>query len=303
MVEVAEVAEDTTIIVELDNEISFLSDFPDNPVSLEVQGFNNIIEEILMEEKIEEEVKSCMKDLIDNVVKAVQPSKKRLNFRKRPINKPTWIVNKHKKAHESGQEHINNKGKLIPTRKIVSKKYCAIKCKFNCTQNNRETQESIFMAFCKLDTNGKHSFIAQATVCSSVAGMKEGHKKSSYSYFLMKGENSFRVCNSFYLSTLLISQKMVYNVNQKKNKLTGMLKPDGRGKRDRHARVSDEHKNGVISHIDFFPVIECHYSRTKTNNKYLEAGLSIQKIYGSLQRKMLKRKQTLGQIYVLPLHL
>ena len=33
-----------------------------------------------------------MKDLIDNVENAVQPSKKRPNFRKRRMNKPTWIV-------------------------------------------------------------------------------------------------------------------------------------------------------------------------------------------------------------------
>ena len=74
------------------------------------------------------------------------------------------------------------------------------------------------MAFYKLDTNGKHSFIAQTAVYSSVAGTKEERKKSNYSYFLMKGEGSFRVCKSFYLSTLAISQKMVYNVHQKKKK-------------------------------------------------------------------------------------
>ena len=89
-----------------------------------------------------------MKDLIDNVEKAVQPSEKRPNFKKRLISKPTWIVKKRKKAHESGQEHLNNKRKLIRAKKIVSKKDCAIKCKFNCTQKiDRETQESIFMAF------------------------------------------------------------------------------------------------------------------------------------------------------------
>ena len=42
-VEVAETAEDTAIMVELENEISFLSDFPDNTVSLEAEGFNNTI--------------------------------------------------------------------------------------------------------------------------------------------------------------------------------------------------------------------------------------------------------------------
>ena len=204
-------------MVELDNEISFLSDFPDDPVSLEAEGFNNITKETLTEEKMEE-VKSCTKDLIDNVEGAVQPSKKKPNFRKRPINKPTWIVNKCKKAHESGQQHMNNKEKLIPAKKIVSKKGCAIKCLFNCTQKiDRETQGSIFMAFYTLDTNGKHSFIAQTTVCSSVAGTKQGHMKSNCSYFLMKGEDSFRICKSFYLTTLALSQKMVYNVHQKNN--------------------------------------------------------------------------------------
>ena len=111
----------------------------------------------------------------------MQPSKKRPNFRKRRINKPTWIVNKRKKAHESGQEHVNNKAKLIPVTKIVSKKGCAVKHKFNCTKKiDTETQESIFLALYRLDTNGQYSFIAQATICFSVAETKEGHKESGY---------------------------------------------------------------------------------------------------------------------------
>ena len=123
-VKVANVAEDTTIMVELDNEIVFLSDFPDDLVSLEAEGFNNIVKEILTEEKFEEEVKFCMKDIIVNVEKTVQPSKKRSNFRKGPINKPTSIVKKCKKVHESGQEQINDKGKLVPAKKNASKKDC-----------------------------------------------------------------------------------------------------------------------------------------------------------------------------------
>ena len=171
-------------MVELVSEISFLSDFPDDTVSSEAEGFNNIITENFTEEKTEEDFKSCMKGLINNVEKAVEPSKKKSNFRKRSISKPTWIVNKRKKAHESGQEHGNSKGKLIPAKKIVLKKDCAIKCKFSCTKKiDRETQEGIFMAFYKLFTNSKHSFIAQTTVCSSVAAMKEGCKKPNYTYF------------------------------------------------------------------------------------------------------------------------
>ena len=135
------------------------------------------------------------------------------------------------------------------------------------------------MAFYTLDNNSKHSFIAQATVCSSVAETKERHMKSNYSYFLIKGEDSFRICKSFYLTTLALSQKMVYNVHQKKNKLTGMLKLDDQGKHDKHAKVIDEQKNRVISHIDSFPAIKSHYYWAKANKNYLKAGLSIQKMY------------------------
>ena len=62
-----------------------------------------------------------MKDLIDKAEKVVQLPKKRQIFRKCPINKPISIINRCKKAHESGQECINNKGKLMTTKKIVSK--------------------------------------------------------------------------------------------------------------------------------------------------------------------------------------
>ena len=119
------------------------------------------------------------------------------------------------------------------------------------------------MALFELGTNGKHSFVAQTTVCSWVAAAKEGRKKSSYSYFLMEGEDSFRVCKSFYWSKM-----MAYNFHQKKNKLTGILKPDSWGEHDKHAKVSDEQKNGVISHVDSIPVIESHYCRAKTNKNF-----------------------------------
>ena len=85
----AEVAEDTAIMVEPDNEISFLSDFLDDSVSLEAEGSNNIIKEILTEEKIEEEVKSWMNDIIDNVEKLCNRQRKgRISVNMQSINLP-----------------------------------------------------------------------------------------------------------------------------------------------------------------------------------------------------------------------
>ena len=61
---------------------------------------------------------------------------------------------------------------------------------------------------------------------------------------------------------------MAYNFHQKKNKLTGILKPDSWDEHDKHAKVSYEQKNGVISHVDSIPVIESHYCRAKTNKNF-----------------------------------
>ena len=93
----------------------------------------------------------------------------------------------------------------------------------------------------------------------------------------MKGEGSFRVWKSFYMSTLESSQKIADNVDQQNNKLTNMLKPDGKGKHDKHIKMSDEQKNGVISHIYSFPVIESHNCRAKTNKNIWKQSLAFKR--------------------------
>ena len=71
-----------------------------------------------------------------------------------------------------------------------------------------------------------------------------------------------------------------------------MLKPECWGKHDKHAKVRDEQKNGVISHIDSFPVIESHYCRAKKNKKYLEAGPSLQNMYDLYKEKCIRENKT-----------
>ena len=252
--------------------------------SLEAEGLNEIITDILTDEQIEKDVKSCANDLLDKVEKAT----KKL-YRKRSINKNDWVVTKRKKAHKQGKEHTNGKGKVIAAKKIVSTKDCQNKCKFNCALKiDKETQEKILGDFIK------HAFISQASICSSVPGESK-RKKSSYSYFLLKEKDSYRLCKNFYLSILAVSQKMVYNVHDKKDKVIGILKADGRGKHKkhhRHHRVTEEQREEVIAHINSFPVVDSHYCRAKTNKKYLEAGLMIEKMYDLYKQTYEKEKNT-----------
>lgn len=81
---------------------------------------------------------------------------------------------------------------------------------------------------------------------------------------------------------------MVYNVHQKKDNVTGVVKPDGRGKQQHHQRVSEEEKQGVLKDFNSFPLIDSHYCRAKTNKKYLEAGLNIDRMY-ALYKEQCKR--------------
>ena len=74
----------------------------------------------------------------------------------------------------------------------------------------------------------------------------------------------------------------------KKNKITGMLKLNG------WAHQSEWWAK-VISHVDSFPVIKCCYCRAKTNKTYLEAGLTIQKMYDLYKKKCIRENKPWGK--------
>ena len=281
VVEIVNTVSDTDNSVDVEITMSF---------DIEIETSENHLSPA--ENEIEKDVKACLNDLLDDVEKkSIEPSK-RLNVRKRKTDQSQWVVTKRQKAVESGKEHINNKGKTIPAKKIVLKKDCAAKCKFDCCSKiDKETQESIFLQFYKLDREQKHAFIAQTTVCSSTAAEKTSRKNFNYTYFLLKGESSFRVCKKFYLSTLAISQKMVYGVHEKKDKISGALRKDGRGKHGKHLKVTEEQKADVMQHIKSFPAMESHYCRAKTNKKYLQSDLNIEKMYDLYKSKCFELKK------------
>ena len=96
------------------------------------------------------------------------------------------------------------------------------------------------------------------------------------------------------LSTLAVSQEMIYGVHEKKEEVSGIVKPDGRGKHNNHYKVTQDER--VIARINSFPVIDSHYCRVKTNQKYLEADLNMEKMYDQYKEKCL----TEGISYVKP---
>ena len=101
-----------------------------------------------------------------------------------------------------------------------------------------------------------------------------------------------RVCKHFYLGTLDISQKKIYNAHKNKDPETGLPKADQRGKwAVERMKVREEKKQQVMQHISSFPTVAAHYRRAKRNKKYLEAGLNIQKMYDLYKENCGKEKE------------
>ena len=60
---------------------------------------------------------------------------------------------------------------------------------------------------------------------------------------------------------------MVYNIHQKADKVSGAVKPNGRGKHCNRHRVSFEDKEKVLAHIKPFTLVDSHYCKQKNKNK------------------------------------
>ena len=82
-----------------------------------------------------------------------------------------------------------------------------------------------------------------------------------------KGDKLHRGCQSSYFPLLSKTQKMVYNIHQKADKVSGAVKPNGRGKHCNRHRVSFEDKEKVLAHIKPFTLVDSHYCKQKNKNK------------------------------------
>ena len=143
-----------------------------------------------------------------------------------------------------------------------------------------ETGEHIFQEFYMLNSNAEtHAFIASTTYYGNVKrrwGMKGKEstndpkwKQSSIAYYFTINGNNVRVCRSYYLGILAVSQKMVFNVHKKKDLVSGAIKPDKRGHHGNQRKISKEELEAVTKHIKAFKVVEAHYCCAKTSKEYL----------------------------------
>jgi len=104
-------------------------------------------------------------------------------------------------------------------------------------------------------------------------------RKFSRKHFLIVKNKGIQVYKKMFLNTFGISEKVV-NTICKKLEDSPTINADMTGKhKNRPHTIPCEIKQFIREYINSFPVVDSHYTRNKTDKKYLEANLTISKMH------------------------
>ena len=206
---------------------------------------------------------------------------KRSRKRKRSVGKWKKVNAKH--ARNAGEAHISIKGKEIPARTMGAG--CRVNCRYKCLEKITEDQrKEIFAQYYDLpDVNRKRDFIAQMVLNKKKQRFtteQKSRRNFSYQWHLEINGEKIRVCKTMFLSTISIGGTVVDTALKKKNKESGIVMDDQRGKHmNRHNKLPCAVRKNIRKHLNSFPRVESHYLREQTHREYLEEGLTIAKMY------------------------
>ena len=94
----------------------------------------------------------------------------------------------------------------------------------------------------------------------------------------------------FFLGTLDISQKTIYNIHETSNAVGNIPERLMQGKHRKH-KIPEEKVQAVRDHINSIPKIESHYCRADTSKEYLDSSLNISKLYDLYKEQMAKKDE------------
>lgn len=204
-----------------------------------------------------------------------------INKRQKTRQEEQWKKNRNKALRQSGQSYLNRRNQNVPPKKVLSS--CGSTCSFKCTSNFTITDRAkIFDDFWKLKDDEKLAFYFKFVKCKSVVRRRvsESNKKNtSYDYYFQIGERMQRVCRLFFLNTLNISKRRIYYAFKNCQDSTSAIPTTS--KRGKHIKksTSEEQLSEIRRHIESFEMIDSHYCRASSQKMYLEANLSITKMY------------------------
>ncbi|KAG8313290.1 hypothetical protein J6590_108446 [Homalodisca vitripennis] len=160
-------------------------------------------------------------------------------------------------------------------------------CRMKCSEAiSEEERKSIFSSYWKEETSidVKRQFVSSCILCLPTMTSRKRNlnsdkgKENTLYYHFSVNNKKIRVCKTFFLNTLSISNKVVVNI-LKTIQQGGVVKPDQRGKKTPPNKTPEATMENIKHHISLFPSYESHYSREKSNKKYLGPELNVDKMY------------------------
>ncbi|GFN96029.1 7-cyano-7-deazaguanine tRNA-ribosyltransferase [Plakobranchus ocellatus] len=133
------------------------------------------------------------------------------------------------------------------------------------------------------DPAGKDNFYDTNTVQLDKASKRTkkptSRRSKTIQYFFHFNGRKVKVCQEFFCGTLEISdQRVKYFHKAKKDSVNGFVKKSRWGKNCKKV-ISANAKANVRMHIEQLPRVESHYCRSSSSREYLDADLSISKLY------------------------
>ncbi|KAL4717613.1 hypothetical protein ACJJTC_000762 [Scirpophaga incertulas] len=205
-----------------------------------------------------------------------------------PINRKRWMKpnpdnwkrNVAKKRRSDGLSYITKNKERKPK---VPKDIDCSKCLYKCNLP-KEVRELLCRHYWSLNFTEKKNFILSNVVIESpkrvlaVKGSKKQRKFTTKCYFSQGGFRQ-QVCQKYFCSTLAISYTVINNAIEKRNQCGLYDAEDQRGKKEPPNKTSQVAVDFVKMHIESFPTMEPHYIRKTSKRLYLDANLSIMKMY------------------------
>lgn len=160
------------------------------------------------------------------------------------------------------------------------------KCRFKCKDKFTEEQRlKMCKDFWKLSYQRQKDFVLKAVMDTEIqrsrvrSKIRKVNRNVARSYFLENENSNVRVCRDFFCGTLSISYSTVKTAFKHKGPTGVFSKKDERGTSKAANKTSDENIARIKDHIESFPTVESHYCRKTSKRMYLDANLSISKMY------------------------
>ena len=168
--------------------------------------------------------------------------------------------------------------------KPACKETCRMKCS---TKISQEQRAQVFKSYWRLgDINIQRQYLVncmkeiQPMYRCIRQNRTRGPRGNNISYSFPIDGTQIRVCKTFFLNTLDITDRVTRTAMTKQNKVAdAVLEEDKRGKHGKHPTTDPLIKNGVRAHIESIPKIESHYTRARTARTYICGSRSLADIH------------------------